>query len=137
MVVVVLTDTFSLDGRSPATANSDLVSGNGFTFTIGIADLWNVINPRSGHMFPLWSSWTAMLFLAGVVAALISIAFDRSRAQIVVFGVLAGLISTFAFVITVGLVVPNYLALGQPRHSPRAPQTGSAAGWRCSDSRTC
>jgi hypothetical protein len=124
VVVVVLTDTFSLDGRSPATANSDLVSGNGFTFSTVIADLWNVINPWSGHVFPLWSSWVAVLFLVGVVAALISIAFDRSRARIVVFGVLAGLISTFAIVITVGLVVPNYLALTLPFWTLTA-----ATGW--------
>jgi hypothetical protein len=102
VVVVVLTDTFST----------------------GIADLWNVINPWSGHVFPLWSSWVAMLFLVGVVAALISIALDRSRARIVVFGVLAGLISTFAIVITVGLIVPSYLALTLPFWALTA-----ATGW--------
>lgn len=124
VAVVVLTDTFTLDGTSPATANSDLVSGNGFTFSTGIADLWNVINPWSGHFFSLWSRWVAVLFLVGVVAALISIAFDRSRARIVVFGLLAGLISTFAIVITVGLVVPNYLALTLPFWALTA-----ATGW--------
>jgi hypothetical protein len=114
VAVVVLTETFTLDGMSPATSNSDLVSVNGFTFSTGLADLWNVINPWSGHAFQLWSGWVAILFLVGVVAALISIAFDRSRARIVVFGLLAGLISTLAIVFTVGLVVPNYLALTLP-----------------------
>lgn len=124
VAVVVLTDTFTLDGTSPATANADLVSGNGFTFSTGIADLWKVINPWSGHVFLLWSRWVAILFLVGVVAALISIVFDRSRARVVVFGLLAGLVSTFAIVITVGLVVPNYLALTLPFWALTA-----ATGW--------
>ncbi len=124
VAVVVLTDTFTLDGRSPATANSELVSGNGFTFSTGIVDLWEVINPWSSGVFSLWTAWVAVLFAVGIGAALISVAFDRSRARIVVFGLIAGLLSTFAIVATVGLVVPNYLALTLPFWA-----LASATGW--------
>ena len=112
--VVVLTDTFTLDGRSPATANSDLVGNNGFTLRTGLNDLLDVVNPWAVHSFPLWSKAVALIVGSGLVAAVVSVAFDRSRWRIVTFGLFAGVVSLFCVVATVGLVVPNYLVLTLP-----------------------
>ena len=62
---MVLTETFTLDGRSPASANSDLVGKNEFTLRTGVEDLWNVVNPWAVHAFPLWSKAMALVFVAG------------------------------------------------------------------------
>ena len=112
--VVVLTDTFTLDGRSPAAANSDLVGMNGFTLGTGLDNLLDVVNPWAVHSFPLWSKAVALIVGSGLVAAVVSVAFDRSRWRIVTFGLFAGVVSLFCVVATVGLVVPNYLMLTLP-----------------------
>jgi 4-amino-4-deoxy-L-arabinose transferase-like glycosyltransferase len=112
--LVVLTEAFTLDGRSPASANSDLVGKNEFTLRTGVEDLWNVVNPWAVHAFPLWSKAMAMVFVAGLVLAVVSVVVDRSRWRVVAFGLLGGVLSLFAVVATVGLVVPNYLMLTLP-----------------------
>jgi 4-amino-4-deoxy-L-arabinose transferase-like glycosyltransferase len=112
--VVVLTEVFTLDGRSPASANSDLVGKNEFTLRTGLEDLWNVINPWAQHAFPLWSKAVALIFVAGLALAVVSVVVERSRWRIVAFGLLGGVLSLFAVVATVGLVVPNYLMLTLP-----------------------
>jgi hypothetical protein len=61
---------------------------------------------------------------SGLVAAVVSVVFDRSRWRIVTFGLVAGVVSLFAVVATVGLVVPNYLMLTLPFWTLVA-----AAGW--------
>ncbi|MGB9345722.1 MAG: hypothetical protein WCA90_06795 [Ilumatobacteraceae bacterium] len=114
VAVVVLTDTFTLDGKSPATANSDLVGKNEFTLRTGVEDLWNVVNPWAVHAFPLWSKAVSLVVVAGLVLASVSVVFERSRWRIVTFGLLGGVISLFCVVATVGLVVPNYLMLTLP-----------------------
>jgi 4-amino-4-deoxy-L-arabinose transferase-like glycosyltransferase len=114
VALVVLTDTFSLFGESPASANSRLVGNNEFTLATGLGDLENVVNPWSGHHFPMWSKAVGTLFLIGLIAAVVSAFVERSRARPVVFGLVAGMISLFAVVATVGLVVPNYLMLTIP-----------------------
>lgn len=124
VVVIVLTDTFSLDGSSPASANSSLVAGNGFTFATGLSDLENVINPWSGHFFPMWSKAVGLLFMLGVMLSVASVIAQRSRWRVVAFGFVAGLISLFSIVATVGLVVPNYLSLTIPYWAILA-----ASGW--------
>ncbi len=124
VALVVLTDLFSLDGTSPATANSRLVGRNEFTLRTGLDDLGKVINPWSGHYFPMFSKPVAVIFLVGVVAAVSSVMTQRSRWRIVVFGLIAGTISLFAVVATVGLVVPNYLMLTVPYWAIVA-----ASGW--------
>ena len=124
VVVVVLTDTFTLDGRSPAAANSDLVGMNGFTFRTGLGNLFDVVNPWAAHSFPLWSKAVALIVGAGLVAAVVSVAFERSRWRIVTFGLFAGVVSLVCVVATVGLVVPNYLMLTLPFWALVA-----AAGW--------
>jgi 4-amino-4-deoxy-L-arabinose transferase-like glycosyltransferase len=124
VAVVILTDTFTLDGRSPATANSDLVGMNGFTIRTGMENLFDVVNPWTAHSFPLWSKAVALMVGAGLVAAVVSVVFDRSRWRIVTFGLFAGVVSLFAVVATVGLVVPNYLVLTLPFWALVA-----AAGW--------
>jgi 4-amino-4-deoxy-L-arabinose transferase-like glycosyltransferase len=112
--LVVLTDTFSLYSRSPAQANRQLVDRNGFTFSTGFADLRRVINPWSDAPVHMWSRPVVTIFAVGVLAALVSLAFDRSRRRVVVFALVAGLISLFAVLATVGLVVTNYLTLTVP-----------------------
>lgn len=124
VAVVVLTDTFTLDGRSPASANSDLVGMNGFTIRTGLRNLVDVVNPWSDHSFPLWSAAVASIVGSGLVAAVVSVVFDRSRWRIVTFGLVAGVVSLLAVVATVGLVVPNYLMLTLPFWTLVA-----AAGW--------
>ncbi|MGA7757949.1 MAG: hypothetical protein WCA57_08885 [Ilumatobacteraceae bacterium] len=124
VAVVVLTDTFTLDGRSPATANSDLVGKNGFTFRSGLENLVDVVNPWAAHSFPLWSKAVALIVGSGLVAAVVSVAFERSRWRIVTFGLFAGVVSLVCVVATVGLVVPNYLMLTLPFWALVA-----AAGW--------
>jgi 4-amino-4-deoxy-L-arabinose transferase-like glycosyltransferase len=114
VALVVLTEAFTLDGRSPATANSDLVGKNEFTLQTGLSDLWNVLNPWAQHAFPLWSKAVALIFVFGLVLAVISVVFERARWRIVVFGLLGGVVSLFSVVATVGLVVPNYLMLTLP-----------------------
>ena len=122
--VVVLSDTFTLDGRSPAAANSDLVGMNGFTVRTGLENLFDVANPWADHSFPLWSKAVALIVGAGLVAAIASVVFDRSRWRIVTFGLFAGVVSLVCVVATVGLVVPNYLVLTLPYWVLVA-----AAGW--------
>lgn len=124
VALVVLTDTFSLDGRSPASANRDLVGRNDFTFSTGMSDLKQVINPWSGHFFPMWSKAVGLLFVSGVVLAVVSVIVQRSRWRVVAFGLVAGSISVLSIVATVGLVVPNYLSLSIPYWAILA-----ASGW--------
>lgn len=111
---VVLTPVFSLDGVSPTSANGALVDQNGFTWSTGLTDLGNVVNPWSDASVHLWSRPVAVVFAVGVVAALVSCILDRSRARVVVFGLVGGVISALAVALSVGLVVPNYLVLSLP-----------------------
>jgi 4-amino-4-deoxy-L-arabinose transferase-like glycosyltransferase len=124
VALVVLTDTFSLDGQSPASSNSRLVGRNEFTFATGLSDLENVINPWSGHFFPMWSKAVGLLFFVGILLAMLSVVVQRSRWRVVAFGLIAGFVSLFAIVATVGLVVPNYLSLTIPFWAITA-----ASGW--------
>jgi hypothetical protein len=72
----------------------------------------------------MWSKGVFLLFLGGVAAALVSVVAERSRWRVVVFGLIAGLISVLSIVATVGLVVPNYLMLTVPYWAILA-----ASGW--------
>jgi hypothetical protein len=65
-----------------------------------------------------------VLVVIGLVAAVVSLFFQRSRWRVVTFGLLAGVISLICVVATVGLIVPNYLMLTLPYWILVA-----AAGW--------
>jgi 4-amino-4-deoxy-L-arabinose transferase-like glycosyltransferase len=121
---VVLTSTFSLDGTSPTEANQALVARNGFTWSTGLSDLIAVVNPWSDTAVHLWSRPVAVVFAVGVLASIVGAVVDRSRARIVVFGLLAGTVSALTVALSVGLVVPNYLVLAVPFWAIAA-----AAGW--------
>ena len=122
---VVLTPTFSLkNGVSPTEANRALVERNGFTWSTGLSDLRSVVNPWSDAAEHLWSKPVAVVFAVGVLASIVAAVVDRSRTSVVVFGLVAGIISTLAVAFSVGLVVPNYLVLAIPFWA-----IASAAGW--------
>ncbi|MGA9276948.1 ArnT family glycosyltransferase [Ilumatobacter sp.] len=124
VALIVLTDTFSLNGASPSSANRVLVGRNEFTFSTGLSDLIHVINPWSGHSAQMWSKAVGVLFLVGVVLAAVSVVVQRSGWRVVIFGFVAGTISVLSIVATVGLVVPNYLSLTVPFWAILA-----ASGW--------
>ena len=112
--VIVLTDLVSLGGITPAEANSTLVGGKGLTAVSGLEDLWAVVFPFSGASIPLWSASVAGVYVVGAVAGIVLSLGHVPTRRLVVFGVVAGTISALLIAITVGLVVPNYLALSLP-----------------------
>lgn len=121
---VVLTPVFSLDGVSPTEANRILGERNSFTWATGMSDLLAVINPWAEAPVHFWSKPVAVVFAIGVVASIAAAVADRRRARIIVFGLVAGVISALSIASLVGLVVPNYLVMTVPFWALAA-----AAGW--------
>ena len=124
VALVVMTDTFTLYGRSPLAANSTLVERNDFTLRTGMADLIEVINPWEDRPGLLWSKAVLVIVVIGLLAAVVSVYFCRSRWRVVTFGLLAGIVSLGCVVASVGQIVPNYLMLTLPYWILVA-----AAGW--------
>lgn len=112
--LVMFTHLVSLGDASPVEANQNLVGGKGLTFATGWRDLRRVVNPWSDYSLHLWSGPVAVLVALGVALALVGVAVRRVPAAVVAGAALAAVVSTFGIVLTVGLVVPNYLALSLP-----------------------
>lgn len=112
--LVLFTDLLSLGDLSPIEANKRLVDGKGFDAASGFSDLRRVVNPWSGYVLPLWSRPVAVMAALGVVLAVVGACLKRIPLSAVVGIGVAAITSAAAIVVTVGLVVTNYLALTLP-----------------------
>lgn len=126
LLTELLSDAVGIGRLSPADANRALVGGKNLTARTGFEDLKTIVNPWSGHPLTLWSRSVAVVFLIGFLAAWVGVATRRTAWRPVVFGTIAGVLATAGVVVSVGLVVHNYLALSIPYW---AIVSGSGLGW--------
>lgn len=113
-VLALFTHLLSTLSLTPARANSALTGSKGLTPASGFSDLVDVTSPWTTNPEPLWSTAVAVIVIVGVVASWVGAATRRMRPEIVVFGTVAGALSTVAVTASVGLVVANYLTLALP-----------------------
>ncbi len=111
--LVLFTDLVSLDGDSPAHANSALVEDNDLTVSNGLTGLWQVITPSSDGLVDLWSPAVGLLFLGGVLLACARAVSGERRVEVVALLLAAGT-SAGALVVAIGQIVANYLVLTLP-----------------------
>ena len=112
--LVVMTNFVTIGGQSPATANRELIDRNGFTVSTGLRDLREVVRPSSDAASHIWSSAVAVLFVVGIAVAVLGAALRRVDRGVVTGLAVAAFLSLAAIVASVGLIVPNYLALTAP-----------------------
>lgn len=113
-VLVVMTQLLALGGQSPASANRELIDRNELSYSTGLRDLRNVLEPSTELGAHMWSPVVAMVFAVGIACAVLGALFRRLDGWTVTGLAVAACLSLAAIVASVGLIVPNYLALTIP-----------------------
>jgi hypothetical protein len=109
-----MTELITLRGRTPVDANQQLVGSKSLTFSTGLSDLIEVVNPWAGGLPKLWSPFIALTVLLGLFLVLVGIVGRRVTTIDAIGVAVAAISSVGALVGTVGLVVSTYLVLTLP-----------------------
>ncbi len=112
--LVTFTKLLSLGNESPLEANQRLVGRNQFTASTGLRDLLEVANPWASGSAKFWSVLVAVLVGVGVMLALVGAVNGQADRGGVLVLAMAAVASAAGLVVTVGLIVPNYLTLTLP-----------------------
>lgn len=112
--LVTFTTLLSLGTESPLEANQRLVDRNGFTASTGFSDLLEVVNPWADGSAKIWSGAVAVLIGVGVLLAVVAALLGRTDRGSVSVLLMAAVASVIGVVVSVGLIVPNYLTLTLP-----------------------